>query len=130
VAGKYQEDQGMSIRETLKDVVENVEGALAAMIMAYDGIPIDEITVLQSEFDLQSLSVEYATVLKEIKRSTELVKAGAMEEVSIATNRIRVAFRVLNEDLFAVLIMTRDGNFGKGRYLLRLKSYELLRDLA
>ena len=53
----------MSIRDTLKDVVENVEGALAAMVMAYDGIPIDEITVLQSEFDLQSLSVEYATVL-------------------------------------------------------------------
>ena len=53
-----------------------------------------------------------------------------MEEVSIATNRIRVAFRVLNEDLFAVLIMTRDGNFGKGRYLLRLKAYDLLRDLA
>jgi predicted regulator of Ras-like GTPase activity (Roadblock/LC7/MglB family) len=120
----------MSIRDTLKDMVENVEGALAAMIMAYDGIPIDEIMVLQSEFDLQSLSVEFATVLKEIKRAAELVKAGAMEEVSIATSRTRVAFRVLNEDLFAVLIMTRDGNFGKGRYLLRLKAYDLLRDLA
>ena len=120
----------MSIRDTLKDVVENVEGAMAAMIMAYDGIPIDEIMVLQSEFDLQSLSVEYATILKEIKRAAELVKAGAMEEVSIATDRTLVAFRVLNEDLFVVLIMTRDGNFGKGRYLLRLKAYDLLRDLA
>lgn len=120
----------MSIREILKDVVENVEGALAAMIMAYDGISIDETTVLQSEFDLQSLSVEYATVLKEIKRTVELVRAGAMEEVSIATNRTRVAFRVLNDDLFAVLIMTSDGNFGKGRYMLHLKSYDLLRELS
>jgi len=99
----------MSIRDTLKDVVENVDGALAAMIMAYDGISIDEFTVPQSEFDLQSLSVEYATILKEIKRAAELVNAGVMEEVSIATNRTQVAFRVLNEDLFAVLIMTRDG---------------------
>ena len=120
----------MSIRDTLKDVVENVEGALAAMIMAYDGIPIDEITVPQSGFDLQSLSVEYATVLKEIKRAVELVKAGAMEEVSITTNHTLVAFRVLNEDLFLVLIMTKDGNFGKGRYMLRLKAYDLLRELA
>ena len=120
----------MSIRDTLKDVVENVEGALAAMIMAYDGIPIYEITVPQPEFDLRSLSVEYATVLKEIKRAVELVKAGVMEEVSIVTNRILVAFRVLNEDLFAVLIMTRDGNFGKGRYLLRLKAHDLLRELS
>jgi predicted regulator of Ras-like GTPase activity (Roadblock/LC7/MglB family) len=120
----------MSIRDSLKEVVENVDGALAAMIMAYDGIPIDEITVPQPEFDLQSLSVEYATVLKEIKRAAELVKAGAMEEVSITTNRTRVAFCVLNEDLFAVLIMTRDGNFGKGRYMLRLKAYDLIRELA
>ncbi|KAB0666474.1 roadblock/LC7 domain-containing protein [Oryzomonas japonica] len=120
----------MSIRDTLKDIVDNVEGALAAMIMAYDGIPVDEITVPQSGFDLQSLSVEYATVLKEIKRAAELVKAGAMEEVSITTNQTRVALRVLNEDLFTVLIMTRDGNFGKGRYLLRLKGYDLARELA
>jgi len=120
----------MSIRDALKDIVEHVEGALAAMIMAYDGLPIDEFTVLQSEFDLQSLSVEYAVVLKEIKRAAELVKAGDMVEVAIATSQTRVAFRVLNEDLFAVLIMTSDGNFGKGRYLLRLKAYDLLRELA
>ncbi|QEM68646.1 roadblock/LC7 domain-containing protein [Geobacter sp. FeAm09] len=120
----------MSIRDTLRDIVGNVEGALAAVIMAYDGISIDEIMVPQSEFDLQSLAVEYATVLKEIKRAAELVKAGAMEEVAITTNQTRVAFRVLNEDLFAVLIMAKDGNFGKGRYLLRLKAYDLARELA
>ena len=33
------------------DCPECVDGALAAIIMAYDGIPIDEVTVEQSEFD-------------------------------------------------------------------------------
>ena len=120
----------MSLRETLRSLVDGVEGGLAAMIMAYDGISVDEVCVEQSEVDMQLLSVEYATVLKEIRRSVEVIKAGSMEEVSITTNQTCVAIRLLNEDLFAVLIIRRDGNFGKGRYLLRLKSYELARELS
>ena len=119
----------MSLRDTLRSIVENVDGGLAAMIMAYDGISVDEVCVDQSEVDMQLLSVEYATVLKEIRRSVEVIKAGDMEEVSITTDQTCVAIRVLNDELFAVLIIKRDGNFGKGRYLLRLKSYEIAQEL-
>ncbi|RII31511.1 MAG: GTPase [Geobacter sp.] len=120
----------MSLRDTLKGIVESVEGGIAAMIMAYDGIPIDEITVVQTDLDLQLLTVEYATVLKEIKRAVEVIKAGEMEEVSITANQVRVIMRVLNDDLFVVLVMAKDGNFGKGRFLLRLKSPELALELG
>ena len=120
----------MPLRESLKTIVQSVDGALAAVIMAYDGIPIDEVTVEQSEFDMQLLSVEYATVLKEIKRAVDVIKMGDLEEVSISTSRTCVVVRVLNDDLFAALIMSRDGNIGKGRYLLKLKSFEMLRELS
>jgi predicted regulator of Ras-like GTPase activity (Roadblock/LC7/MglB family) len=120
----------MSLRDSLKTIVENVDGSLAAIIMAYDGIPIDEVTVDQSEFDMQLLSVEYATVLKEIKRAVDVIKMGVLEEVSISTSRTCVVVRVLNDDLFVALIMSRDGNIGKGRYLLKLKSYEVLQELS
>lgn len=120
----------MSLREALSTIVQSVDGSLAAIIMAYDGIPIDEVTVEQSEFDMQLLSVEYATVLKEIKRAIDVIKMGDLEEVSISTARTCVVVRVLNEDLFSALILNRDGNVGKGRYLLKLKSYEMLRELS
>ncbi len=120
----------MPLRDLLDTIVCSVEGSLAALIMAYDGIPIDEVIVEQSEFDMQLLSVEYATVLKEIKRAVEIIKMGDLEEVTIATSRTCAVVRVLNEDLFAALIMKRDGNFGKGRYMLKLKSYEVLRELS
>lgn len=120
----------MSLRSSLNTILNSVDGTLAAVIMAYDGIPIDEISVEQSEFDIQLLSVEYASVLKEIKRAVDVIKAGDLEEVSIATTQTRVVVRVLNEDLFAALIMRHDGNFGKGRYLLKLKSYEMARELS
>lgn len=120
----------MSLRESLAGIMNNVDGALAAIIMAYDGIPIDEVAVEQSEFDMQLLSVEYATVLKEIKRAIDVIKMGSLEEVSIATSRTCVVVRVLNDELFIALIMNRDGNIGKGRYLLKLKSFEVLRELS
>lgn len=120
----------MSLRDLLNATVQSVDGALAAAIMGYDGIPIDEVTVEQSEFDMQLLSVEYATLLKEIKRAVEIIKMGDLEEVTISTTRTCVVVRVLNDDLFAALIMKRDGNIGKGRYLLKINSYELLRELA
>lgn len=119
----------MSMRDILNTIVDGVDGALAAIIMAYDGIPIDEAAVDQSDFDTQLLSVEYATVLKEIKRAVDVIKAGDMEEVSIATSQTRVIMRVLNDELFIALILRRDGNFGKGRYLLKIKSYDLMQEL-
>ncbi|HXE97444.1 MAG TPA: hypothetical protein VN642_13630 [Dongiaceae bacterium] len=120
----------MSLRDSLNSIVRSVDGSLAAFIMAYDGIPIDEVTVEQSEFDMQLLSVEYATVLKEIKRAVDVMKMGDLEEVLISTARICVVVRILNDDFFAALIMKRDGNFGKGRYMLRLKSFEVLQELS
>jgi predicted regulator of Ras-like GTPase activity (Roadblock/LC7/MglB family) len=120
----------MSLRESLKTIVQGVDGSLAALIMAYDGIPIDEVTVEQSEFDMQLLSVEYATVLKEIKRAVDVIKMGDLEEVSISTSRTCVVVKILNEDLFIVLIMNRGGNIGKGRYMLKLKSFEILQELS
>lgn len=120
----------MSLRVMLNTIVQSVDGALAAVIMAYDGIPIDEVAVEQSEFDMQLLSVEYATVLKEIKRAVDVIKMGDLEEVSIATTRTCIVVRILNDDLFAALIMSRDGNIGKGRYMLKLKSFEVLRELS
>jgi predicted regulator of Ras-like GTPase activity (Roadblock/LC7/MglB family) len=120
----------MSLRDSLSSIVQSVDGSLAAIIMAYDGIPIDEVTVEQSEFDMQLLSVEYATVLKEIKRAVDVIKMGDLEEVSISTTRTCVVVRVLNDDLFAALIMSRDCNIGKGRYMLKLRSFEMLRELS
>lgn len=119
----------MSFRDILKHTVEQVDGAIGAVIMGYDGISIDEFILLSESFDVQLLAVEYATLLKEIKQTVELLKTGAMEEVSVATADVRILIRAISDEFFLVLLLKRDGNFGKGRYLLRLnteKLYEML----
>jgi len=119
----------MSLKDTLSEIVDNVEGGIAAIIMAYDGISVDEV-VARTDFDLQLLTVEYASLLKDIKRAVEILTVGDMEEVSITTGQLYVNIRVLSDDLFVVLVMLKDGNLGKGRYLLRLKCFDLTQELC
>ncbi len=115
----------MSFRDSLKDIVENVGGGLGAVIMGYDGIPIDEYVKEDGALDVQLLTAEYAAVLKEIKRTAEVLKAGALEEVSINTELSIAIVRVINDDFFVVLVMVSGGNFGKGRFLLRREGPKL-----
>jgi predicted regulator of Ras-like GTPase activity (Roadblock/LC7/MglB family) len=109
----------MSFRDTLKGLVNNVDGGQGAVMMGYDGIPIDEFIKDDVSLDVQVLSVEYATLLKEIKRTIDVLKTGEMEEISITTGLSRVIVRPVSEEFFVVLVLDKDGNFGKGRFLLK-----------
>lgn len=113
------------MREILKNIVENVPGGIGTVIMGYDGIPIDEYIKGTPDVDIPLLAVEYATVMKEIKRTVEVLKIGNIEETSINTESLRAIIRVIDEDLFVVLVVDSNGNFGKGRYLLKLKAPQL-----
>lgn len=120
----------MPYKDTLKIITGRVEGGLAALIMGYDGIAIDEYLVESSKFDLQLLSVEYSNLLKDIRKTVELLGTGSMEEVAIVTDLLRVIIRVINEQFFLVLVMTADGNYGKGRYLIQREAINLKSDLV
>jgi predicted regulator of Ras-like GTPase activity (Roadblock/LC7/MglB family) len=120
MARKYQGDEEMiSLRETLQSMVETVGGGIGAVIMGYDGIAIDEHITPDAAFDVQLLSVEYSNLLKEIKQAVDILRTGSMEEVAINTDVSRVLIRVINDDYFLVFVLNADGNFGKGRYLMK-----------
>lgn len=120
----------MPFSQTLRGIVEDVEGGLGAVIMAYDGIAIDEYLKEDTGMDLHLMAVEYATVLKEVKRTVEVLGTGEMEEMTVNTERTTVVVRVIDEDLFLFLALDRDGNHGKGRYLLRREAPELRASLS
>jgi predicted regulator of Ras-like GTPase activity (Roadblock/LC7/MglB family) len=118
----------MAFKESLIDIVDNVGGGVGAVVMGYDGIAIDEYlpeSIQSSQFDMQLLVVEYANLLKEIKRTVDVLQSGEMEEVSVATSNARALVRVINDDFFLFLVIAADGNYGKGRYLLRREAPKL-----
>lgn len=118
----------MSFSDVLKEVVSGTEGALGALIVGTDGIPVDEYSVA-GDMDLQSMTVEYASLLKEIEKGSQAAHLGSTKEVTVIADRAMVMLRRLTEEYFLVLIIRPDGNFGKGRFLLRMSVPKLQKDL-
>lgn len=109
----------IAFRETLTDIVEKVGGGLGAVIMGYDGIAIEEYIREQKTCDIQLLAVEYATLLKEVKRTVSVLKTGDMDEMTISTELTRAIVRIINDEFFILLALDKEGNYGKGRFLLK-----------
>lgn len=115
----------MPFKDILQSLVRSIDGAVGAVVMGYDGIAIDDFVTGDSSVDLQLLTAEYAAVLNEVKRTVEVLKSGLLQEVSINTELSTAIARVINEDFFVLLVLTSDGNFGKGRFYLRRDSIKL-----
>lgn len=116
--------------EILQRIVEETGGGIGAVLMGYDGIAIDQFFSPDEEIDLQMIVVEYSNVLKEIRKTAEILSLGEMEEISIRTDRFIIVIRILNDEYFVALIINRDGNFGKGRYLMSREGANLLEELG
>lgn len=117
----------MPFNDILKAVVNGTEGAMGALIVGVDGIPVEEYAVT-GDIDLQSMTVEYSTLLKEIEKGSQAAQLGTTKEVTVIADHAMIMLRRLNSEYFMVLIIRPDGNFGKGRFLLRMSVPKLLKE--
>lgn len=122
-----------SIREPLTSIYGSVDGAVAAVVMGFDGVEVDQLTAEEIDGegpDVGALLIEYSTVLGQVQRSAQMFAAGGLEEVAITSEHLTTIIRPLNEDYFVALALRPRSNFGRGRYLLRLHAPRLRSALA
>jgi predicted regulator of Ras-like GTPase activity (Roadblock/LC7/MglB family) len=116
-------------KEILQDVVDRTDGGVAGLLMASDGIAIDQYSKADGPFDIESVGMEYSVVLKGIQRAAEMLDTGATNEVSVKTERLTTVVRMLSDEYFVALAVEPGGNVGKGRYLLRVAAPKLIDNL-
>jgi predicted regulator of Ras-like GTPase activity (Roadblock/LC7/MglB family) len=117
----------VAFSDILKSVVNGTDGALGALVVGLDGIPVEEYSV-NSDMDLQSMTVEYSALLKEIEKGSQAAQLGTTNEVTVIADKAMIMLRRLNDEYFFVLIIRPEGNFGKGRFLLRMSVPRLLKE--
>jgi predicted regulator of Ras-like GTPase activity (Roadblock/LC7/MglB family) len=116
-------------KEILQDLVERTEGGVAGLLMAADGIAIDQYAKGDEPFDIESIGMEYSVVLKGLQRAGQMLDAGATNEVSVQTERLTTVLRLLSDDYFVAIAIEPGGNIGKARYLLRTSAPKLIENL-
>lgn len=120
----------MSFRTHLESVVSQVDGALACSVMGFDGISVETFQKDEAgELDLSGAWVEYANLLTQLKNAAEMLKTGAVSEVSVNSEKVLTVMRLLSPEYFLVLALRADGNFGKGRYVLRVTAPKVSAEL-
>lgn len=117
-------------KETLQTVVDGTEGGLAGLLMDFEGLPLESYAKEDSLFDIEAVGAEVSVVVKAIQRASEMLEAGDTREVAFKSAKMVTLIRVINENYFIALTMVPEGNYGKGRYLMRLAAPKLLEELA
>lgn len=106
--------------ETLKKVVDNVEGGIAAVIMGLDGISVDTYIKLTDRVDVNTVAMEFSFILSQVRKAGESLGVGGLEELSVRAQRLLLVCRIIAPGYFLAIVMAPEGNFGKARYLARL----------
>jgi predicted regulator of Ras-like GTPase activity (Roadblock/LC7/MglB family) len=116
-------------KEALQDMVEKTDGGIAGLLMDSSGIALESYSKDDAPFDITTIGIEFSVVVGSIKRATESLEAGAAHEVAIGTEKMITLIRMLSETYFLALTMKPDGNYGKGRFLMRTAAPKLLAEL-
>jgi len=116
-------------RESIREVVEGVDGAMAGILMDFEGIPVESYTKPDTAFDVSVVGAELSVILKSIKRAADSLEAGGAREVALQTDKVTTIVRLLNDDYFLAVTFAPNANFGKGRYMLRLAAPKILDEL-
>lgn len=115
-------------KEALQGAVESTDGGLAGLLMDFEGIPVESYS-RDRAFDIEAVGAEVSVVVKAIQRATEMLEAGDTREVSFKSDKMVTLIRVINDSYFVAMTLAPEGNFGKGRYMLRLLAPQLKTEL-
>lgn len=105
--------------DTLRKVVDNVDGGIAAVIMGLDGIPVDSY-IRQNSVDVTTIGMEFSFILGQVRKAGESLQVGGLEELSVKAQRLMLICRMISPQYFVAIALSPEGNFGKARYLTRM----------
>jgi predicted regulator of Ras-like GTPase activity (Roadblock/LC7/MglB family) len=118
-------------RESIEKLLNGIEGAVSCALMGFDGITVD-ISSKEAAAggpDIQTLSMEFAHLIAQARRTLESVDAGALEEFTLRTDKMTLVVRLLTSEYFLACAILPTGNLGRARYLMRLSAPALRADL-
>jgi predicted regulator of Ras-like GTPase activity (Roadblock/LC7/MglB family) len=115
--------------ETLRKVVDNVDGGIAAVVMGLDGIPVDSYVRHADKVDVNTVGMEFSFILTQVKKAGESLQVGGLEELVVKAQRLVLICRMISPQYFVGVVVAPEGNFGKARFLARMATPALVAQL-
>ncbi|MEZ4287508.1 MAG: hypothetical protein R3A47_05060 [Polyangiales bacterium] len=117
-------------RELLQEVVDGVDGGVAALIMDQEGIAIDDYTRQAWEYDIESVGMEFSLLVKNATNAISMLNAGSTDELIIRSDKLTTLVRMITPDYFVAVTLKPTAMLGRARYLLRVRAPKLRDELS
>jgi len=104
----------MDFKSVLREIVNNVDGAIGAGLVGTDGIVIDQVSS-KGAFNISEVGAEYATIIKNAKKASENFGLGKTSEILITTEKATMIMMTISNEYFVAIALDLDGNLGRGR---------------
>jgi predicted regulator of Ras-like GTPase activity (Roadblock/LC7/MglB family) len=117
-------------QENLRRLVAETEGGVAGLLMGFDGIAVDSYAAPASGIDITTVGMEFSFILTQVRKAAEILEVGGVQEISIRAEALTILIRVVSSEYFIALALRPEGNFGKGRYLLRVVAPKMQTELT
>jgi predicted regulator of Ras-like GTPase activity (Roadblock/LC7/MglB family) len=115
-------------QDTLRRIAERVEGTRAVSLVGVDGIAIDSYVSAEG-LPMDSLAAETGALVKAAQSARALTEHGPVEQVTLSSDRAATVLHRVTEEYYLILLLARDGNFGRGRFELRKAAAALEKEL-
>ncbi len=107
----------MNFQQPIQQLLENCPGARGAGIVDPDGIPV---VVSPHDATLETLGAELATIVHDLAEATREFRHGDLEQLAVFAEDAVIILTTITSGYFLILVMSRGGLTGKGRFLSRL----------
>jgi predicted regulator of Ras-like GTPase activity (Roadblock/LC7/MglB family) len=124
----------MTFEPTLRKMIDGCQGAIGVALMGSDGIAVAELQAPSPDLgvldgEVSAAGIEFGRILDEVRKASDSLNGGRLEEVVISLARFTLLFRSVDDELFLVVALAEGGNLGKARFLLRRHLLELREQL-
>lgn len=111
-------------------MVDGVEGGYAGALAGMDGISVDHYISEGATCDVEVVSVEYGKIIDEIRKASEVLHLGEVEDVAITSHSTKILLQPVTEEYFLAFALSPDGNTGKARYFLGKAARKMGKELS
>src|SRR5205807_10294407 len=111
--------------DVLASIGDRVEGTLAISLIALDGIAIE--TINTGSVPLDVIGAEFGGFIKSVRLSNTDLNTGDVLQLALFTENYITLLSAVTPEYFLLLVMRRDGNYGRARHE-RSKAKYALRD--
>lgn len=107
-------------KDVLQTALENTEGCFGILIMGIDGIVVEKVWELEiTEANLDVAMAEYVSMARNADRINRDTGLGKLYEVILSGESGVFILRFIGDEYFIAMILSPEGNFGRGRFELR-----------